>query len=79
MTSIEGCAGKALVDFAFKAIKLRAATICDVFPRVEQADPQASGPGVLDLGLRPGPPRGHLVGGDELLGLQGGTASLGIH
>ena len=75
MTSIEGCASKALVQFAFEAIKLRAATICSVLPRVEQADPQASGPGVLNLGLRPGPPSGHLVGGNELLGLRDGSRS----
>jgi hypothetical protein len=75
MTSMEGCAGKALVYLAFKAIKLRAATICGVLPRVEQTDPQASGPGVLDLGLRPGLPSGHLVGGNELLGLPDGSRS----
>ncbi len=73
--SVERSERETLTHFTFEAVELRAATICNVLPRVEQADPQASGPGAVDLGRRPGPPSGHLVGGNELLGLRDGSRS----
>jgi hypothetical protein len=75
--SVELGERETLTHFTFEAVELRPATVCNVLPRVEQADPEAGGPGVLELGLRPGPPGGHLVGGNELLGLRDGSRSPG--
>src|SRR4051794_4459126 len=75
MASIERRAGKALVYFTFKTVELRPAATRSVFPCVEEAYPQASGPGVVDLGLSPGSRSSHLVGGNEVLGLRDGSRS----
>src|SRR3954464_11015871 len=70
MTSIESRAGQALVYFAFKAIQSRPTPTRGVLPRVEEAYPQPSGPGVLDLGLCPDSRSSGFVGRNEILGLR---------
>lgn len=53
----DGHPGQPLVNLVSQAVELRSTALGSVLLRVEQADPQAGGPGVLDLRFRPLPPR----------------------
>ena len=51
----EGCEGHALVYFGGEAVELGSAAVGGVFLGIEQADPQASGPGVAGFQFGPRP------------------------
>jgi hypothetical protein len=51
----EGSRGQPVADLAGKAVELRPAAVGRILLGVEQADPQASRPGVPDLLRRPRP------------------------
>ena len=73
----QGCQGQPVADLARQAIELRPAAVGGVLLSVEQADPQARRPGVLNLMLGPPPPGRPLVAGDELLALSDGGGLIG--
>jgi hypothetical protein len=73
----QGCEGHALVYFGGEAVELGSAAAGGVFLGIEQADPQASGPGVAGLLFGPRPAGGGLVAGDEAGALSDGGGQAG--